>query len=85
MDATFPPTDQVPNALLLLQTITILVLELIADKPIPAMPEIARYTNVLAAARLIELTPDAKWQVTSAWQGHDGTARLLGALSSLAV
>ena len=42
-----------------------LVLELIADTPIAAMPEIARYTNVLAAARLIELTPDAKWQITS--------------------
>jgi hypothetical protein len=41
-----------------------LLLELIADKPIPVMPEIARYTNVLASARLIELTQDAKWQVT---------------------
>ena len=33
-----------------------LMLELIADKPLPAIPEIARYTGVLAAARLIELT-----------------------------
>ena len=41
-----------------------LMLELISDKPIAAIPEIARYTNVLAAARLIELTKDAKWQVT---------------------
>ena len=40
-----------------------LMLELIADKPVPATPEIDRYTNVLASARLIELTPDAKWQV----------------------
>ena len=31
-----------------------LILELIADKPLPAIPEIARYTSVLAAANLIE-------------------------------
>ena len=30
-----------------------LMLELIADKSLPAIPEIARYTGVLAAARLI--------------------------------
>jgi hypothetical protein len=41
-----------------------LMLELIADKPMAALPEIARYTNPLAAARLIELTADAKWQLT---------------------
>ena len=41
-----------------------LMLELIADKPLPAVPEIARYTTVLAAARLIELTAEAQWQVT---------------------
>jgi hypothetical protein len=41
-----------------------LILELIADKPIPAIPEIARYTNALTAARLIELTLEKKWQVT---------------------
>jgi hypothetical protein len=41
-----------------------LMLELIADKPIDAIPEVARYTNVLAAARLIELTVEKKWQVT---------------------
>jgi hypothetical protein len=41
-----------------------LMLELIADKPVPATPEIDRYTNVLAAARLIELTLEKKWQVT---------------------
>ena len=41
-----------------------LMLELIADKPLPAIPEIARYTNVLAAARLIELTLESRWTVT---------------------
>jgi hypothetical protein len=40
------------------------MLELIADGPVAAIPEIARYTAVLAEARLIELTPDAKWQAT---------------------
>jgi hypothetical protein len=41
-----------------------LMLELIADKPLPAIPEIARYTSVLAAARLIELTEEKRWKVT---------------------
>jgi len=41
-----------------------LMLELIADKPVAAIPEIDRYTSVLAAARLIELTLDKKWQLT---------------------
>jgi len=41
-----------------------LMLELIADKPQPAIPEIARYTGVLAAARLIELTAEKRWKVT---------------------
>ena len=41
-----------------------LMLELIADKPLPAIPEIARYTNVLAAARLIERTSESRWTVT---------------------
>jgi hypothetical protein len=40
------------------------MLELIADNPIPATPELARYTTVLAAARLIELTAEAHWRVT---------------------
>ena len=40
-----------------------LMFELIADKPLPAIPEIARYTNVLAAARLIELS-ESRWTVT---------------------
>jgi hypothetical protein len=42
-----------------------LMLELIADKPLPAIPEIARYTGVLAAARLIELTAESRWTLTS--------------------
>jgi len=41
-----------------------LMLELIADKPLPAIPEIARYTSVLAAARLIELTAANQWTLT---------------------
>jgi hypothetical protein len=41
-----------------------LMLELIADHPLPAIPEIARYTSVLAAARLIQLTADKRWKVT---------------------
>jgi hypothetical protein len=39
-------------------------LELIADKPLPAIPELARYTSVLAAARLIELTAESRWTLT---------------------
>ena len=41
-----------------------LMLELIADKPLPAIPEIARYTSVLAAAHLIELTAESRWTLT---------------------
>jgi hypothetical protein len=41
-----------------------LMLELIADNPIPAIPEVARYTSILAAARLIELTPELLWRIT---------------------
>ena len=48
-----------------------LMLVLIADKPLPAIPEIARYTSVLAAARLIELTAESRWTVT-----HRGKAML---------
>ena len=43
-----------------------LMFELIADKPLPAIPEIARYTSVLAAARLIELTAESRWILTLA-------------------
>ena len=48
-----------------------LMLELIADKPLLAIPENARYTSVLAAARLIELTPESRWILT-----HRGKAML---------
>ena len=41
-----------------------LMLELIADKPLPAIPEIARHTSVLAAAHLIELTAESRWTLT---------------------
>ena len=41
-----------------------LMLELIADKPLPAIPELARYTSVLAAANLIELTGERRWKLT---------------------
>ena len=42
-----------------------LMLELIADHPLPAISEIARETLALAAVRLIELNPAGKWQVTT--------------------
>jgi hypothetical protein len=41
-----------------------LMLELIADKQLPAIPEIARYASVLAAARLIEFTVESRWTLT---------------------
>ena len=41
-----------------------LLLELIADNRVPALPELARYTAMLAAAQLIELTPQAQWRLT---------------------
>ena len=41
-----------------------LMLALIADHPLPATPEIARYTSALSAAQLIELTADKRWKVT---------------------
>jgi hypothetical protein len=45
-----------------------LLLELIADMPLAAMPDIAQYTRTLAAARLIELTPAGKWRITGLGQ-----------------
>jgi hypothetical protein len=45
-----------------------LLLELIADMPLPAMPDIAQYTRTLAAARLIELTPAGEWCITGLGQ-----------------
>jgi hypothetical protein len=41
-----------------------LLLVVIADKPLPAVPEIAQYALILAAARLVELTPRRKWRIT---------------------
>ena len=41
-----------------------LMLELIADGPVLAMPEIERYTAALAATKLISLNADTKWTIT---------------------
>ena len=40
------------------------MLELIADWPVPAIPEIERYIAPLKATRLITLTDEIKWQIT---------------------
>ena len=40
------------------------MLELIADGPVLAMPEIERYTAALAATKLISLNADTKWTIT---------------------
>jgi len=39
-------------------------LELIADRPVPAMPALQRHTAPLAATELIALTGDIEWQIT---------------------
>jgi hypothetical protein len=41
-----------------------LMLELIADRPVQATPEIERYTTPLEATRLIALLDKAEWQIT---------------------
>ena len=41
-----------------------LMLELIADGPVPAIPEIERYIAPLEATKLITLTDEIKWQIT---------------------
>jgi len=41
-----------------------LLLELIADRPVPAMPALQRHTAPLAATELIALTGDIEWQIT---------------------
>jgi len=41
-----------------------LILELIADRPVPAIPELQRYTTALAASKLIALTGEVEWQIT---------------------
>ena len=48
-----------------------LMLELISERSLPAIPEIARYTSALSNARLIELTADKRWKLT-----HRGEAML---------
>jgi hypothetical protein len=63
LDAAYPQTVRFPMRVELSDE-QHLMLELIADGPVAAIPEIARYTAALASARLIELTADAKWQVT---------------------
>ena len=40
-----------------------LMLELIADGPVPAIPELERYTAALRATKLIALTDEIKWQI----------------------
>jgi len=42
----------------------LVILELIADRPVPAIPEIQRYTAPLAANKLITLTGEVEWQIT---------------------
>jgi hypothetical protein len=41
-----------------------LMLELIAEQPVSAIPELQRYTTPLAAIKLIALTGEAEWQIT---------------------
>ena len=41
-----------------------LKLELIADGPVPAIPELERYAAPLRAIKLIALTDEIKWQIT---------------------
>jgi hypothetical protein len=45
-----------------------LMLEVIADKPLPAISDIDQYTRILAGARLIELTAAGKWRITKLGQ-----------------
>ena len=40
------------------------MLELIADGPVPAIPEIEGYIAPLRATKLITLTDEIKWQIT---------------------
>jgi hypothetical protein len=42
----------------------LVILELIADRPVPAIPEFQRYTVPLAANKLITLTGEIEWQIT---------------------
>jgi len=40
------------------------MLELIAEGPIPASPEIERYTALLATTKLIALSKNVEWRIT---------------------
>jgi hypothetical protein len=40
------------------------MLELIAEGPVPASPDIERYTALLAATKLIALSGDVEWRIT---------------------
>jgi len=42
----------------------LVILELIAHRPVPAIPEFQRYTVPLAANKLITLTGEIEWQIT---------------------
>ena len=41
-----------------------LMLELIAERPVPATPEMKRYTAPLEATKLIALMGEAEWRIT---------------------
>jgi hypothetical protein len=41
-----------------------LMLELIAERPVPAIPEIERYIAPLEATKLITLMDEAEWRIT---------------------
>ncbi len=40
------------------------MLELIADRPLPAIPEVKRFTVPLEANKLIALIDEAEWRIT---------------------
>ena len=40
------------------------MLELIAERPVPAIPEIEHYTAALKATELITLMDEAEWRIT---------------------
>lgn len=41
-----------------------LMLELIAERPVPATPEMKRYSAPLEATKLIALMDEAEWRIT---------------------
>jgi hypothetical protein len=41
-----------------------LMLELIAERPVPAIPEIERYIAALEATELITLKDEVEWRIT---------------------